>query len=653
MSLGSSPSPEAHRTYQLGTPEERRRIDETLQEAAREQLKGYARVLDVAQAQRVIIVKAAGNNSLPARWDALCSSGRVIGVAATDSSDRRAHFGDLPDGRTLGSNYGPGTTVSAPGRDIWSGYPDASGYTSMSGTSMAAPHVAGVVALLKTRKPDLTFEEVRDVLVATGTPLATDYPIGPLVNAPAALAELDRRVREGVPPPPPLPPLQPSPGGPGGPGVPTPGPGPIVPPGPDPNPVPAPDPIVPPVLDPVPAPDPIVPPRPDPVPAPDPVVRPRPDPVPDPDPIVPPRPPTYEEILKGPRPWEHPLVQGRIDRWLATATPTASLTNPDGGPWRFDMYGRAIGARLVVRTSPPDWAGYRYRWLWENAQKLASTNLGTLYEYLHGLPYTVPTPPRPAPGGGGSTPPTPVAVPDVQGLGRGDAEARLRRAGFDVRVEDGRPAASRDLVGKVQETVPAAGSRSRAGTVVTLRLFGAVPVPQEAPASAYYIVCRLYMPSNPPKREPGTSAEAYLRTVDVSRLEYKAGDGRLVLHVSRAAAALYARPTYRTGYRFSVPLLVTQTEDGQAPRTLPMALLLEVDVTTDSREAALARAPNLKTDGGDGTLLEQMIEVTGADGGFEIRDAKQHATARGHAPVEGWPAKEVMKLIEFFARLFE
>lgn len=48
----------------------------------------------------------------------------------------------------------------------------ATDYASFSGTSMATPHVAGVVALMKSVKPDLTTTQVRDILKATATPLS-------------------------------------------------------------------------------------------------------------------------------------------------------------------------------------------------------------------------------------------------------------------------------------------------------------------------------------------------------------------------------------------------------------------------------------------------------------------------------------------------
>jgi subtilisin family serine protease len=84
----------------------------------------------------------------------------AITVGATDSSDRRASF----------SNYGTCLDLFAPGVDITSAWKDNDTATStISGTSMAAPHTAGAAALYLSSHPTATPAQVRDALVTGAT----------------------------------------------------------------------------------------------------------------------------------------------------------------------------------------------------------------------------------------------------------------------------------------------------------------------------------------------------------------------------------------------------------------------------------------------------------------------------------------------------
>lgn len=103
------------------------------------------------------IVASAGNNGAendPVKKPHLPSTyPGVIEVAATDSKDKTASF----------SNWGKTVTVAAPGVDIISTLPNGK-YGKMSGTSMAAPGAAGVVALIRSQHPELKQAEVKELL---------------------------------------------------------------------------------------------------------------------------------------------------------------------------------------------------------------------------------------------------------------------------------------------------------------------------------------------------------------------------------------------------------------------------------------------------------------------------------------------------------
>ena len=115
--------------------------------------------IQFAQATGCLIIAAAGNTGkrgveYPAKYDA------VIAVSATDQNDNLASF----------SSYGPEVELAAPGVKILSTTP-GDHYGVMSGTSMAAPHVAGVAALVWAANPKLTAAQVRKILCDTADDL--------------------------------------------------------------------------------------------------------------------------------------------------------------------------------------------------------------------------------------------------------------------------------------------------------------------------------------------------------------------------------------------------------------------------------------------------------------------------------------------------
>ena len=110
--------------------------------------------VDYAWGKGVVIVAAAGNSgNTRALYPAYYANS--IAVAATDQNDKKASF----------SSYGSWVDVAAPGVSILSSY--HGGYDYLSGTSMAAPHVTGLAALLFGQNPSWTNSQVRGRIEST------------------------------------------------------------------------------------------------------------------------------------------------------------------------------------------------------------------------------------------------------------------------------------------------------------------------------------------------------------------------------------------------------------------------------------------------------------------------------------------------------
>jgi Subtilase family len=142
-----------------------------------------AQALDAAAAAGVVPVIAAGNDyndfgagsvSSPANAEGAIAVGAVDTTTATRMHADFSSVGPTPISLRLKPD------VVAPGVDVLSSV-SGGGWVTLSGASMASPHVAGAAALLRQRHPGWTVEQIRSALVQTGVDSVDEShrPVGP------------------------------------------------------------------------------------------------------------------------------------------------------------------------------------------------------------------------------------------------------------------------------------------------------------------------------------------------------------------------------------------------------------------------------------------------------------------------------------------
>ena len=155
--------------------------------------------IDASEAAGVVQVFAAGNEGsrgLRRPGDRATTDYNTCAVAACDGNNPDCPIAGFssrgPTNCTPGGGPAIKPEITGPGVDVRSASPGG-GYTNKSGTSMATPHLGGVVALMRAANPDLAVEEIKQIMYDTawdkGSPgNDNDYGWG-LVNAFEAVIE--------------------------------------------------------------------------------------------------------------------------------------------------------------------------------------------------------------------------------------------------------------------------------------------------------------------------------------------------------------------------------------------------------------------------------------------------------------------------------
>ncbi|MFJ9641910.1 S8 family peptidase [Streptomyces sp. NPDC004244] len=145
----------------------------------------YQNAINAAVARGTTVVVAAGNSNADAAGFSPASCNNVITVAASNRTGDRSFYSNYgakvdvsaPGGETRRATDTPGT-ITTPENGILSTLnagtttPGAENYKPYQGTSMAAPHIAGLAALVVSAKPSLTPAQVETAIKANARPLA-------------------------------------------------------------------------------------------------------------------------------------------------------------------------------------------------------------------------------------------------------------------------------------------------------------------------------------------------------------------------------------------------------------------------------------------------------------------------------------------------
>jgi subtilisin family serine protease len=121
--------------------------------SAKDEEEFWNDLFNYANENNTTCVIAAGNSNILTGFDPFQRSKNTIKVGAFDNNQSKANF----------SNFGPNTTIYAPGTNIFGAKPGNS-YEVLQGTSMAAPIVSGFVGLLKSMNKNLTNQQIISII---------------------------------------------------------------------------------------------------------------------------------------------------------------------------------------------------------------------------------------------------------------------------------------------------------------------------------------------------------------------------------------------------------------------------------------------------------------------------------------------------------
>ncbi len=138
----------------------------------------YKPFIDNLRAAGIATIVAAGNDGSTSQLSAPACVSSAVSVGATTKDDRVADY----------SNVAPFLSLFAPGDEIISSYPFEN-FAVASGTSMAAPHVAGAWAILRQAAPTASVDEILQAITSSGLPV-TDHRAGTGTTRPRIQVDL-------------------------------------------------------------------------------------------------------------------------------------------------------------------------------------------------------------------------------------------------------------------------------------------------------------------------------------------------------------------------------------------------------------------------------------------------------------------------------